>query len=346
MQTHATRPDPHRRQRGAALIGIAGLAALGLGATLVHGFGNTPEADAVSEWNRIGIDAGAALERGTSEQRELTMMHLAIHDALHSIRPVYASYVAPTRMHPDALPDAAIATAAHDVLVATVPMKRTALDTSYNDALARLPAGAPRDEGVRAGHEAASAIIDKRAHDRSDAADIAWDGKPGIGQWETTPPNHLKALLPGWRFVTPFAIHAADQFLPPPPPALDSAEYARQYAAVKGLGGQTTTSRTDDQGEIARFWAGNVNDAWNEIARKTIAANAPKRRDELATWRNARTFALLNMAMADGFVSGWNAKDHYHDGRPVTAIPRGDADGNPATVPDAGWTSYLPTPEH
>jgi hypothetical protein len=343
-------PDPtietRRLQRGVALVGVTGLTLLGLGAALITGAHRPGSADPVSAWNRIAIDAGATLERGTSEQRALAMMHLAIHDALQSIRPIYAPYVRSRHAYPHASPDAAIAAAAHEVLVATIPMERDAIDVAYARAIERIPDGAPRNDGVRAGHEAARAILALRAHDGADRADVAYDGRPGVGAWEPTPPNHFKALLPGWRSVTPFAMQSPMQFRPAPPPALDSAEYARQYAAVKALGGQAHTRRTEAQGETARFWAGNVNEAWNEIARDTLALRKQRTRDGLATWRSARTFALLNMAMADGFVSGWDGKYTYRAWRPITAIHRGDADGNPATAPDAGWNAYLPTPEH
>ncbi|BCT91781.1 haloperoxidase [Lysobacter helvus] len=344
-------PPPHptdrpRRQRGAIVLTAAGLAALGIGVVATRALDRGHAPDAVSEWNAIGIDAGASLERGMSEQRELAMMHLAMHDALNAIRPVYAPYAAGLGEHPNASPEAAIAAAAHDVLVATVPGKRAELDDAYASALDRVGAGPAREEGVQLGRNAARNILALRAHDGSDRADVADVAQPGIGKWETTPPNHLKALLPGWQYVTPFAMKSADQFLPPPPPALKSAEYARQYNAVKALGAENGSTRTAAQTEQAQWWAGNAGDSWNDIARDTIAQRERQGRDALQLWRNARTFAMLNIAMADGYVSGWNAKYKYRHWRPVTAIPRGDLDGNPATVPDANWMSFLPTPEH
>jgi hypothetical protein len=52
-------------------------------------------------------------------------------------------------------------------------------------------------------------------------------------------------------------------------------------------------------------------------------------------WDRARTFALLNAAMADAYIAGWDSKMHYNFWRPVTAIRAGG---------DAGWTPLLPTP--
>ena len=58
----------------------------------------------------------------------------------------------------------------------------------------------------------------------------------------------------------------------------------------------------------------------------------------------ARLFALLNIAMADAAICAWDAKYTYNFWRPVTAIRNGAADGNPATVADPLWTSFIVTP--
>ena len=61
-------------------------------------------------------------------------------------------------------------------------------------------------------------------------------------------------------------------------------------------------------------------------------------------WEQARLFALLNFAMADGFIAGWNARYVYNFWRPVTAIRAGDTDGNDHTVGDPLWETFLNTP--
>ena len=58
----------------------------------------------------------------------------------------------------------------------------------------------------------------------------------------------------------------------------------------------------------------------------------------------ARTFALLGLAMGDGFVSSFEAIYAYHFVRPVTAIRAGDADGVPGTTGDPTWTPQFVTP--
>jgi hypothetical protein len=64
----------------------------------------------------------------------------------------------------------------------------------------------------------------------------------------------------------------------------------------------------------------------------------------LDVWDAARTFALVNFAMADGFIAGFEAKYRFRFWRPETAIREAATDGNPLTEPDAAWQPFLITP--
>jgi len=64
----------------------------------------------------------------------------------------------------------------------------------------------------------------------------------------------------------------------------------------------------------------------------------------LDSWETARLLALVNVAMADGYIGGYEAKYEFNFWRPVTAIRAGDADGNDRTVADPQWSSFLNTP--
>jgi hypothetical protein len=97
--------------------------------------------------------------------------------------------------------------------------------------------------------------------------------------------------------------------------------------------------RTDEQSEIARFWYEGSPTGWNRIAR-IISMEAG-----LDLWENARLLALLNFAMADGYIAGFHIKYHYSFWRPVNAIQTGDFDGNPETAGDPSWMPYLVTPQ-
>ena len=59
---------------------------------------------------------------------------------------------------------------------------------------------------------------------------------------------------------------------------------------------------------------------------------------------NARTLALINMAMSDALVTVMETKYHYTRWRPETAIREGDLDGNPRTDPDPAYKPFIVTP--
>ena len=63
--------------------------------------------------------------------------------------------------------------------------------------------------------------------------------------------------------------------------------------------------------------------------------------DTRDTWDTARLLALVNIAMADGFIGGFATKYDFNFWRPVTAIRAGDTDGNDQTLADPNWSLAL-----
>ena len=59
---------------------------------------------------------------------------------------------------------------------------------------------------------------------------------------------------PQWPQRKPWLMTTAAQFRPAPPPALTSEAWARDYNEIKAFGGKTSTRRSAEQTEIARFW--------------------------------------------------------------------------------------------
>jgi membrane-associated phospholipid phosphatase len=144
--------------------------------------------------------------------------------------------------------------------------------------------------------------------------------------------------------VKPFAMTSASQFLPPPPPALDSAQYAAELNQVESLGAVNSTTRTSDQTAYAHFWADvqgwtfTPPGHWNQIAQDAAMSS------HLGLEQETRLFALLDVALADAGISAWDAKNVYNRWRPVTAIRQADTDGNPLTTADPTWTPLWVTP--
>jgi hypothetical protein len=317
--------------------------------------------NAVTAWNaNAGRAALAACISPTDdplhESRMYAMTHLAIHDALNAIDRRSRPYAFVARAQPQTSPEGAVAAAARDVLVALLaklpapPFTQACIDAGvasveadYAKALAALPDGPAKTRGVALGQAAAAAILALRAADGSDTQFLAFDYPQGTapGVWRFTPGLPF-ALAPGWADVTPFVLRDSSQFRPPPPYALTSKKYTRDFNEVKRLGGDGTTTpsaRTAEQTEIARFWVESSPLQWNRIARAVSADR------QLDLWESARLFGLLNMALADGYIGSFEAKFQvYNFWRPVTAIQNADADGNPSTTGDPTWTPLVPTP--
>jgi hypothetical protein len=141
--------------------------------------------------------------------------------------------------------------------------------------------------------------------------------------------------------VPPFVLHDARSFRPNQPFSLKSKQYAEDLNEVKSLGGDgviTPTQRTPEQTQIALFWVEASPVGWNRIARNVSTAAG------LDLWENARLFALLNLALADGYIASFEAKYLYNFWRPITAIREADADDNDATTGDPSWTPLVTTP--
>lgn len=344
-------------------------AILGVAAALMAALAQPARADAVTQWNSNAAAVAAAACFAPApdgnplvESRLYAMTHLAIFDALNAIRRHREPYAYFGTAARDALPDAAVAAAAHDVLATQIPLAGVPaacvsaglarLEEDYAQALSRLPAGAARDSGVAFGRAAAAYMLARRAGDGAQAPMVDPNFPQGTapGQWRFTPGSPPLAFAPHWGQVKPFALRDAAQFRPGPPlpvvcdkpKSLDGCErYARDLEEIRRLGSDgvsAPSARTADQTQIALFWLESSPTAWNRIAR-TLSAS---RHADL--WTNARLFALLNAAQADGYIASWSTKYHYLFWRPVTAIREADRDGNPGTTGDVNWMSLAPTP--
>jgi hypothetical protein len=145
-------------------------------------------------------------------------------------------------------------------------------------------------------------------------------------------------MLPQWGRVVPFTLVTPWQFRLLGPPALTSADYARDYEEVKQLGRKDSKVRTAAQSEIARYWYEGSAQGWSRIARVVAGERT------LDLWERARLLALVNASIADGFIAGFDTRYVFDLWRPITAIRLGADDGNEETAADGAWESYLNTP--
>lgn len=297
-------------------------------------------ADAVVDWNIItGQTIPFAARPGGSPGLDYAMVHAAIHDAVQAYDRRFEPYAVEIT-GASGSPTAAIASAAHDVLVNRFPAQAASVDTAYHAYLANNGL-AEDDLGVAVGQMAAAAIIARRANDGSWPANPeVFTGGTGIGEWRPTPTAFLPMAVPWLGAVTPFTLKDPTQFRAPPPPRLNSREYARDYNEVKALGALVNSIRTPEQTDIAYFYADNAFLYWNRALQGLANTYLNNIGD------SARLFALCSFVMADGPITAWDSKRYYHLWRPQTAIQEGDNDGNPRTAGDPTWQSLILNPNY
>jgi hypothetical protein len=320
--------------------GAAAVLTLGVGAGPADAVPRS-RADVVLAWNRVllkVVRTAGAVPATVHATRAFAIMHAAIQDAVVATTGAGRPYLFRVEAEPGASPVAAAAQAAHDVLAALFPKQAADFDQQLTLDLATVPDVRALRAGVRAGALTAKLLLALRADDGSGATPPALPPGTEPGQYRPTPPGFAAAVFTHWSAVTPFVVDRADQFRPGAFPALSSARYAAAINEVQRLGRDTSTERTADQTEQARFWAAPIWNYWNEITQTVVQA----RHTSLST--AARVFARLNLTFADAVISFYEAKYHYRIWRPITAIRLADTDGNPATTPDVSWNSLANTP--
>ena len=266
--------------------------------------------------------------------RSFAMLQAAEYDAVVSITHGAPPYRAAAPAPAGARPDAAADQAAHDVLAALYPGQRPALDQQLAEELAAIPDGRGEQDGVAVGAAVARQIVALRATDGSAAAPPPFRAGTRPGEYRPTPPKNAAPVFTGWGAVTPFVLADAQQFRPPAPPDVTSPAYAAAIAEVRGVGRDTSPTRSPDQTVAGTFWSSApVWNTWNQVAQQVAAG----RRDSLA--QASAAFAALDLALADTTVALYDAK--YADGvwRPVSAIQADDPGWNPLT-PTAPDPSY------
>jgi hypothetical protein len=309
-------------------------------------------ADEVLDWNTIAIRATQTSPAIPAflQPRALAIVHASVFDALNGIEreyePIHVDDPAPHR----ASRKAAVVQAAYRALVIMFPAQMAALDSDLATSLAAITDSADAiQRGRDWGDQVALAILAWRQIIIPPAPPYL--GSEDVGKWRPTPrpdPANPGAELPGLAAAAPllatlptFVIPSSSSFRPGGPPPLTSLKYATAFNEVKLVGDIESATRTADQTESARFWAGSGPAAvWNR------AAQSASLRRHLNLLKNARVFALLNMATADSVLSAWDSKFYFSNWRPITAIRLADTDGNPLTTADPEWVPLIVTPPY
>lgn len=318
---------------------LAACASLGSGEPVVirsHG------ANAVSLWDEVGnatANAAPSPAGATPEERrggpDIATMHVAIYDAVITIAGTHQPFVVrATAPSQGASMDAAAHEAAYRVLKGLFPSRGALYQAHYDKALAELPGGEAKARGMAIGAEVAAGVLAWRANDGRSVTLPRYVPGTGPGAFRGVDP--INQTLPHWR---PFALERVAQFRPSGPRPMTSAQYAADLEEVRSLAGTSSTKRTPEQAEVARFYTEPPPPYWARNFRR-FATASPSLAD------NARLMAMISVAFQDAIMACFDAKYTYHFWRPTTAIREADTDGNAATWPEPAWAPFLPTPNH
>lgn len=310
--------------------------------------------DVALEANRIDFTVGSTsadpTKKGSPEQggptlssRALAIVHLAMYDA-------YAGVVKKPATLPPYLPglsvadpvssaDAAVAAAAHATLSALYPSQKPFFDAKH---LQAGLIGVGLVEGHAFGLTVAQRLLADRAADPG-ASDNSYAASMAHGGHRPDPDNPAQGYhAPFYGAKSKgFAITSRWELDVPPQPG--STDYQKALVEVRGRGiapelmgtlTSTYSPRTVDQTLIGIFWGydgafglGTPPRLYNQIVRKVAekmntGANA--------TDKNARLFALVNVAMADAGILAWDQKYIHDFWRPVLGIREHDNSMGPA----------------
>jgi hypothetical protein len=230
---------------------------------------------------------------------------------------------------------AAVARAAHDVLMAYFPAATQRLDADLALTLAGLPDGRKADLGEDIGADAAAAMVNSRVGDGRGDTSIVYSKPAAPGVWQ---PPATGMALPWLGFVdpvidvAPVALDGTD--------GLTSAAYTADWLEVRRLGSLNSTDRSADQTEVARFFANNPIPMYRDALCRYLDA------EPLGLVPLTRMFARIDTAVATTVIETWRLKYDLGFWRPFQAIQQADTDSNPATTADAGWMPLIANPAY
>ncbi len=274
------RPGLHKRTFGTlVLTALGALVATVLGAA--PAVAQQDESDAVLVWNLHASDAlingPTADPPGANQAPPVSQLHLAmvqgaVYDAVNAIVGGYEPYLPGlSAASPSASQDAAVATAAHHVLVGLeiadvrllpqVVLDR--LDGLYIAALLDIPDGDAKTEGVTVGAAAAAAMLEARTDDGRFLPG-SWVEGTLPGEWRPTETGNALAWVSA---VEPFTLESTSQFRTAGPNALTSHQYAKDYNEVKDFGRATDSRRTDKQNVVADLYTAHPPELFNRTFR-------------------------------------------------------------------------------
>jgi len=139
---------------------------------------------------------------------------------------------------------------------------------------------------------------------------------PGV--WQPTPSCPAAGGVNfQWQFITPFGVPSTPgsqawmaPFAPPPPPAITSSQYAKDYEEVHRVGSLSSTARPPDRTIVARFYQSSSPSLVFSLAARQVSVAQGR-----SLSHNARTLAARRTSRPSGaqgllraghrIVAGW-----------------------------------------
>jgi hypothetical protein len=151
------------------------------------------------------------------------------------------------------------------------------------------------------------------------------------GTWVPTPPDYMDAIEPHWNTMRTFVLDSCNQFSPTERPMYSLEKNSKFYKELAEVY-ETTTNLTEEQKEIASFWDCNPFNIEHTghfmFGKKKISpgghwmgiAALTCRKANADFIQSAETYAMVSLALADGFISCWDEKYRSKLLRPETVI--------------------------
>ena len=166
------------------------------------------------------------------------------------------------------------------------------------------------------------------------------------GRYQPTPPNYIDAIETNWKTLRAFVLDSASQFRPPPPTKYDTAKgsvFFKEAYQVYDIGKNPHTGDS----ATAWYWDDNPNTSiTNGHVTYFQQKNSPPghwihiacsvaEKEKFDPMKTASLISKTAIAVADAFISAWEAKFVYNYIRPETFINR---------YIDKDWVPLIQTP--
>jgi hypothetical protein len=186
------------------------------------------------------------------------------------------------------------------------------------------------DRSVTWGQTVADAILDWAAGDGFDVHNNCVYAVPaaGGGAWEPTPPAFAaNPLQPCWGQMRTFALVDGTDCQPDGPPAFSTdplsafySEALEVYVTVEAMDAEPGDATNVERLAIANFWADGPGATGTPAGHWVRILSQVSAQQSLPLSTAAEGFAKIGIAMADAFISCWEAKYSFNLLRPVTYI--------------------------